>query len=64
VISISQEIVPVEVKSGTKGSMQSLYIFLREKKLNRRIRISIENFSVYNKIEVYPLYAIENIKPK
>ncbi len=64
IISISQEIVPIEVKSGTKGSMQSLYLFLQEKKLNRGIRISNENFSVYDKIEVYPLYAIENLRSK
>jgi len=64
VISISQKIVPIEVKSGTKGSMQSLFIFLQEKRLNRGIRICIENFSAYDKIEVYPLYAIENLRPK
>ena len=58
VIPISQEIVPVEVKSGTKGAMQSLYLFLQEKNLNKGIRISNENFSIYNTIEVYPLYAV------
>lgn len=62
IISVSQEIIPVEVKAGTKGSMQSLFLFLDEKKLNRGIRISNENFSVYDAIEVYPLYAIENIR--
>jgi Holliday junction resolvase-like predicted endonuclease len=64
VIPISQKIVPVEVKAGTKGSMQSLFLFLQEKKLNRGIRISNENFSVYGSIEVYPLYAIENLRAK
>jgi predicted AAA+ superfamily ATPase len=62
VITISQEIVPVEVKAGTKGSMQSLFLFLQEKKLRRGIRISTENFSSYDSIDVYPLYAVENIK--
>lgn len=62
VIQISQEIVPVEVKAGTKGSMQSLYLFLKEKNLKKGIRISNENFSVYNNIEVYPLYAVDNLK--
>ena len=62
VIPISQEIVPVEVKAGTKGSMQSLFLFLQEKNLQKGIRISNENFSVYDTIEVYPLYAVENIK--
>lgn len=62
VITLSQKIIPVEVKAGTKGSMQSLFLFLTEKKLKRGIRISNENFSDYEKIEVYPLYAIENLK--
>jgi len=61
ILPISNKIVPVEVKSGTKGSMQSLYLFLEEKKLSKGIRISNENFSVYDSIEVYPLYAVENI---
>ena len=54
-------IIPVEVKSGTKGSMQSLYIFLEEKKIEKGIRTSLENFSKYEKIDVIPLYAISNI---
>jgi predicted AAA+ superfamily ATPase len=61
VIPISQEIVPIEVKSGTKGAMQSMFLFLQEKKIQKGIRISNENFSVYSSIEVYPLYAVENI---
>ena len=62
VISVSQEIVPIEVKAGTKGSMQSLFLFLQEKKLKKGIRISNENFSTFNSIEVYPLYALENVR--
>lgn len=54
-------IIPVEVKSGTKGSMQSLFIFLEEKKIKKGIRTSLENFSKYEKIDVIPLYAISNI---
>jgi len=64
VIQISQEIVPIEVKAGTKGSMQSLYLFLKEKNLKKGIRISNENFSVYDNIEVYPLYAVGNLRSK
>jgi len=64
VIPVSQEIVPVEVKAGTKGSMQSLFLFLQEKNLQKGIRISNENFSVYDTIEVYPLYAVENLKAR
>lgn len=52
-------IIPVEVKSGTKGSMQSMYLFLTEKRINKGIRLSLENFAQYDKIDVYPLYAVD-----
>jgi hypothetical protein len=52
------EIIPIEVKSGTKGSMQSLCLFLKEKKRPFGIRFSLENYSVYEQIRVYPLYAV------
>ncbi len=54
-------ILPFEIKSGTSGKMQSLHLFLREKKLPSGIRCSLENFNKYDNIEVYPLYAIRNI---
>lgn len=54
-------IIPIEVKSGTKGSMQSLYLFLNEKKIEQGIRLSQENFSKYDKIKVFPIYALANI---
>ena len=41
--------------------MQSMYLFLNEKKIKTGIRISQENFSAYNNIEVFPLYAVANI---
>ena len=61
VIAKDGKIYPVEVKSGTKGSMQSLRIFLATKNLDRGIRTSLENFSVYEDIWVYPLYAVSNL---
>jgi len=61
VISNQQNITPVEVKAGTKGAMQSLFLFLKEKKLQQGIRVSNENFLAYDNIVVYPLYAVENI---
>lgn len=54
-------IIPIEVKSGTKGSMQSLFLFLNEKKIETGIRVSQENFSKYDKIKVFPIYAVANI---
>ncbi len=61
VIQRGSEIIPVEVKSGTKGSMQSLRIFMAEKHSLYGIRTSLENFSNYENIKVVPLYAIANI---
>ena len=60
---IQQEtnIVPIEVKAGTKGSMQSLNIFMDLKQSPKGIRVSQENFASYNNIEVYPLYAVANL---
>lgn len=54
------EILPVEVKSSGKGSMQSMYQFLKEKKRTKGIRFSLENFSKLNEIDIYPLYAVSN----
>lgn len=53
-------LTPVEVKAGTRGSMQSLNIFLEKKKLNSGIRCSLEPFSRFANIEVFPLYAVSN----
>jgi uncharacterized protein len=60
VLSKSATIIPIEVKAGTKGSMQSLYSFMELKKSKFGIRTSLENFGRIGNIEIYPLYAIEN----
>lgn len=60
VLSKSATIIPIEVKAGTKGSMQSLYSFMELKKSKFGIRTSLENFGRIGTIEIYPLYAIEN----
>lgn len=60
VISKSDAIIPIEVKAGTKGSMQSLYSFMELKKSRFGIRTSLENFGRIGNIKIYPLYAIEN----
>jgi len=60
-IQKQHEIIPLEVKAGTKGSMQSLFLFLKEKKRPFGIRLSMENFAVYDSIKVFPLYAVSNI---
>jgi len=55
-------IVPIEVKAGRKGSMQSLRIFMDLKNTEKGIRISQENFSASQNIEVYPLHAVANLQ--
>ena len=62
VIQLNQSIVPVEVKASKQGSMQSMYVFLKEKNVNFGIRTSLENFSQYDSIKVFPLYAIKNCR--
>jgi len=49
--------VPVEVKAGTKGAMQSMFLFLDEKQRPYGIRCSMENFGEFENIKIYPLYA-------
>jgi len=54
-------IIPIEVKSGTQGGMQSLRLFMKEKKIKRGIRTSLENFGQRDDVDIIPLYAIGNI---
>jgi hypothetical protein len=61
IIQKSDRLVPIEVKSGMQGKMQSLWMFLKEKNPGPGLRISLENFSHYPGIDVYPLYAIGNL---
>ena len=60
VVQQGQQIIPVEIKSGRQGSMQSLHLFLQENKAPYGVRFSLENFSTYDKIKVYPLYAVSD----
>jgi hypothetical protein len=55
------EIIPIEVKSGVQGKMQSLRLFLQEKKISRGIRVSQENLGQYENIQVLPLYAVSKV---
>lgn len=61
VVQIGGKIIPVEVKSGTTGKMQSMHLFLKEKQSEYGIRASLENFAQYDKIKVIPLYAVGRI---
>ncbi len=39
-----------------------MFEFLKEKKTAFGIRASLENFGKYEQFEIYPLYAVGNIK--
>ena len=61
IIAVNRNILPIEVKSGTKGQMQSMFLFLEDRKLSTGIRLSGENFSKYEKVLSMPVYAARNI---
>lgn len=58
VIVKDMQVVPVEVKAGTKGSMKSMFQFLKTKGLNYGIRTSLENFGKTETVDIVPLYAL------
>lgn len=55
-------IVPVEVKAGTRGHMQSLRLFCEGHPIHHAIRVSSENFSAYGQVRVVPMYAVEKAR--
>jgi predicted AAA+ superfamily ATPase len=61
IIQCGEGIIPIEVKAGTGDNMKSLKLFMDEKKSKYGIRTSLENFAQYDKIKIYPLYAIKNL---
>jgi len=61
VIARHNLIIPIEVKAGVRGQMQSIHLFMEERKLEKGVRISSENYTAYDKIETLPLYAVPHI---
>lgn len=60
VLQKNTAIIPIEIKSSIKGSMQSLRVFLKEKSIKKGVRFSLENFNSIEDIDIYPLYAVQN----
>ena len=58
VVQRKNDIVPIEIKSGQRGTMQSLRLFISEKNAPYGIRSSLENFGSLPQIEIIPLYAL------
>jgi len=57
VIQRGVTLVPLEVKTGKRGTMQSLRLFLNERKLAMGVRLSQENFSRMEYFVTIPAYA-------
>ncbi len=66
------KVLPIEVKANTKGSMQSLWLFMRKKGLADAVRTSLENFgkleyvdkednNAHRHVDIVPLYALSNL---
>jgi len=57
-----QKIIPVEVKSGHGSRLQSMRLFLQvHPDSPYGIRFSIHNYSVFDHIHSYPLYAVAGV---
>lgn len=62
VIQQGNKILPIEVKSGKGTTLRSIQSFLeRHQASPYGIRFSINNYSIYQKIHSYPLYAIAKV---
>lgn len=61
VVQRNSRVIPLEVKSGKRGGMQSMRLFLQERGLDTGIRLSQENYGSYDNIKVIPIYAAQNI---
>lgn len=58
-IQCGQVILPIEVKGGSGNSLKSLHIFLETHSHSPYgIRFSTHNYSRYEKVHSYPLYAV------
>jgi predicted AAA+ superfamily ATPase len=57
-----EHIMPIEVKSGHGGTLRSLRLFLESHlKSNAAIRFSYLNYSVIDKLDSRPLYAVASL---
>ena len=63
VIQHGESILPIEVKAGTKGQMQSIRIFMEERNIDKGVRLSLENFDSLGDIDILPLYAARLLQP-
>ena len=59
VVNVKNVIIPIEVKGGAGSTLRSLHMFLNTHKTSAfGIRFSAQNYSVFENIYSYPLYAV------
>ena len=58
IVQFKNKVLPIEVKSGVRGSMRSLHMLMDEKHLDLGVRTSEENFGTIGNIRIIPLYMI------
>jgi predicted AAA+ superfamily ATPase len=61
VTTIGSKIVPIEVKSGSSGSMKSLRAFMDLKGSELAVKVSGFNFSLFENVRTIPFYGIESL---
>ena len=58
-VQINNSVVPIEVKAGASKRIKSMQIFLdSHPNSSYGLRFSVDNYSIYQKINSYPLYAV------
>lgn len=55
-------VIPIEVKSGLGNTLKSMHMFLDSHRQSLYgLKLSIQNYSIHEKIRSYPLYAVASI---
>jgi predicted AAA+ superfamily ATPase len=62
-IRLGNTIIPVEVKSKTGSHLRRMHLFLKEHETHSPygLRFSTHNYSVYEKLHSYPIYAVAGL---
>jgi uncharacterized protein len=61
-IQVKEKIVPIEVKAGDGKQIKSMFMFLESHpNSSYGIKFSTENFSRYQNVNIYPLYAVAKL---
>jgi len=62
VMQMGENVIPIEVKSGAGSTLKSMHVFLENHaKSPYGVRFSTQNYSLYEKIHSYPLYAVASL---